>query len=180
MDLEFQVVSQENWGVFEGFFESKGCPHYCWCMAWRTNENKKAIPGKHGKKLAIKSRVDEGVPIGLLALKENTSIAWCSIAPRETYRSLGGDDSKEGVWSLTCFFIKREYRNMGVASKLLEAAIKYATTNGAKYVEAYPVDPNSESKSYRFMGYVPMFESKGFQFLKMAGKRRHVMLMELP
>ena len=53
MNLEYQI--------------SKGSPHYYWCMAWRNNENKGSIPGKLGKKLSIKRRVDEGIPIGLLA-----------------------------------------------------------------------------------------------------------------
>ena len=179
MNLEYQIVSSENWSDFESFFESKGSPHYCWCMAWRNNENKKNIPGRQGKKISIKRRVDEDIPVGLLAYLDKSPIAWCSIAPRETHRSLGGDNSKDDVWSLTCFFIKREFRNRGVASKLLEKAIEYAKGSGAKYVEAYPVDPNSESPSYRFMGFKPMFEKMGFRFIKMAGTRRHVMLLEL-
>jgi len=179
MNLEYQVVRRENWSDFENFFECKGSPHYCWCMAWRTNENKKSIPGKSGKKLSIKRRVDEGVPIGLLAYLDKTPIAWCSIAPRKTHRALGGDDSKNNVWSLTCFFIKREFRRKGVASKLLMAAISYARDSGAKYVEAYPVDPEFKSASYRFMGFIPMFEKIGFQYIKKAGTRRNVMLLEL-
>jgi GNAT superfamily N-acetyltransferase len=179
MDLNFQIVTRDNWCDFESFFESKGCPHYCWCMAWRKNEYKETIPGKKGKKQAIKRRVDEDIPIGILAIKNSASIAWCSVAPRETYLSLGGDDTKMGVWSLTCFFVKRNFRNMGVATKLLDAAINYARKSGARYLEAYPVDPNSESPSYRFMGYIPMFVSSGFKHVKMAGKRRHVMLLEL-
>ena len=177
MDLEYQYVTKENWSDFEALFESKSSPHNCWCMAWRTNENKQSIPGKSGKKLSLKRRVIEGIPIGLLAYLDKTPIAWCSIAPRETYRSLGGDDSINDVWSLTCFFVKREFRNKGISSKLLYAALKYAKNSIAKYVEAYPVD--TESPSYRFMGFKPMFEKAGFQFVKKAGTRRNVMVLEL-
>ena len=177
MVLEFHNVTKDRWNDFEELFECKGGPHNCWCMAWRTNENKKSVPGKSGKKLSIKRRVDEGVPVGMLAYFDNAPIAWCSIAPRDTYRPLGGDDSLDNVWSLTCFFVKREFRNEGIASELLNAAVKNAKENGAKYVEAYPVAP--DSPSYRFMGFKPMFEKAGFQFVKMAGTRRNVMLREL-
>ncbi|MCG8343446.1 MAG: GNAT family N-acetyltransferase [Chlorobiales bacterium] len=103
---------------------------------------------------------------------DKTPIARCSIAPRETHRPLGGDDSKDNVWSLTCFFIKRKFRNRRIVSILLEQAIKYANKSGAKYVEAYPIDPDSKSGSYRCMGFtiqhinssttiVPVLEDRG-------------------
>lgn len=61
------------------------------------------MPGKVGKKVSIKNRVDSGIPIGILGYYENQPIAWCSIAPRESYRSLGGDEALEDVWSLVRF-----------------------------------------------------------------------------
>ena len=177
MDLEFHNVTKERWADLESLIECKGGPHNCWCMAWRVNENKQSTPGKSGRKMSLKRRVDEGIPIGLLAYSGKVAVAWCSVAPRETYRALGGDDSIDNVWSLTCFFVKHEFRNKGIASELLRAAIREARKNGAKYVEAYPVDP--ESPSYRFMGFKPMFEKAGFQFVKKAGARRNVMLFKL-
>jgi hypothetical protein len=44
---------------------------------------------------------------------------------------------------------------------------------GAKYLEAYPVKP--DSPSYRFMGFIQTFEKAAFSFVKKAGTRRHVM-----
>ncbi|MBX2852012.1 MAG: GNAT family N-acetyltransferase [Phycisphaeraceae bacterium] len=177
MKLEFHPVTVDRWGDFEKLFESRGCPHYCWCMLWRTNECKKTIPGKAGKKAAMNNRVEDGTPIGLLAYQDRQPIAWCSIAPRNTYQSLGGDETKDRVWSLTCFFVMRNFRRMGLTEKLLAAAIDYAKGGGAEYVEAYPVAP--DSPSYRYMGLVPMFEESGFQFIKTAGSRRNVMLLSL-
>lgn len=123
------------------------------------------------------TRVTKGIPIGLLAYLENKPIGWCSIAPRETYKKLGGDETKAGVWSLVCFFIKRQFRNKGLTSRFIDAAIRYAKDNGAKYIEAYPVAP--DSPSYRFMGFVPTFEKAGFQLVKSAGTRRNVMILAL-
>lgn len=177
MKLEFHPVITDRWNDFERLFESKGGPHNCWCMVWRTNENKKTLPGKTGKKASMQNRVDHSTPIGLLAYSDGEPIAWCSIAPRDTYNTLGGDGTIDGVWSLVCFYIKRTFRNLGVTSQLLDAAIDYAKQNGAQYIEAYPVAP--DSPSYRFMGYVPTFEKAGFQFVKSAGSRRNVMTLAL-
>ncbi|TGK23123.1 GNAT family N-acetyltransferase [Leptospira stimsonii] len=52
------------------------------------------------------------------------------------------------VWSLVCFFIKKEYRQKGITEKFVKVATKYVKENGAKYLEVYPVDP--DSPSYRF------------------------------
>jgi ribosomal protein S18 acetylase RimI-like enzyme len=177
MNVVILPATQDRWTHLEQLFEAKGGPHYCWCMVWRNNEHAKSLPGKVGKKASMRCRVEKGVPIGLLAYMDEEPVAWCSIAPRETYKPLGGDETKNGVWSLTCFFVKREFRNRGLASRLLNASIRYAKESGARYVEAYPVDP--ESPSYRFMGFKPMFEKAGFEFVKTAGSRRNVMLLAL-
>lgn len=177
MVLDFHPVTKERWSDFEQLFECKGSPHYCWCMLWRTNENRKTIPGKAGKKASMKNRVDHGIPIGLLAYSDSEPVAWCSIAARDTYKSLGGDETKNDVWSIACFFIRRPFRKMGVTSLLLAAAVDYARDNGAQYVEAYPVAP--DSPTYRFMGLVPTFEKAGFQFVKSSGSRRNVMVLHL-
>ena len=36
-------------------------------MVLRTNENKKTLPGKAGKKNSIHDRIEQGIPIGILA-----------------------------------------------------------------------------------------------------------------
>lgn len=177
MNLAIHPVTEARWSDLEQLFESRGGPHNCWCMAWRVTESANSESTKVGKKAELKKRVYSAVPIGLLAYSNNAPIAWCSIAPRDSYRPLGGKVLKEEVWSLTCFFVKREFRNLGLSRELLHAAIKYAKENGAKYVEAYPVGP--DSPSYRFMGFKPTFEREGFDYIKMAGSRRNVMLLEL-
>lgn len=170
-------VDRNNWEDFEKLFESKGAPSYCWCMAWRMNKEELKNNNSKSRKGYIKKRVDAKIPIGQLGYEENTPMAWCSIAPRDTYERLGGDETKDNVWSLVCFFIKREFRDKGYLHELLEEAIKYARKNGAKYLEAYPVKP--DSPSYRFMGFIHNFEKTGFKFIKNAGTRRHVMIYEL-
>lgn len=128
----------------------------------------------------MQARVEAGVPIGILGYRDGVPVAWCSIAPRDTYRPLGGLDdvgTPERVWSLACFFIKREHRGHGISKRLLLAAVDHAARKGATMVEAYPVDP--ESPSYRFMGFVETFSEAGFQKVGQAGQRRHVMRLPI-
>jgi GNAT superfamily N-acetyltransferase len=172
--LIFKPVTKETWTDFETLFESRGGPHHCWCTVWQP---KVKDAGKNWKKNYMKNRVEKNIPVGLLAYSANQPVAWCSVAPRETYRNLSGDNIIGPAWSLVCFFIKREFRGSGLSRELINEAKKYAAKNGAKYLEAYPVSPGSHS--YRFMGYVPLFEEMGFRFVKMAGTKRHVMITDL-
>ncbi|MFC4872625.1 hypothetical protein [Negadavirga shengliensis] len=71
----------------------------------------------------------------------------------------------------------RDFRDQGLIDWLIEQAMKYAKENGAEYVGAYPVEP--DSPSYRFMGFIMTFEKAGFSFIKKAGTRRHVMTYRL-
>ena len=146
-------------------------------MAWRMDKEELKNNNSKARKRYIKKRVNAGTPIGLLGYIGNEPIAWCSIAPRDTYQRLGGDDTIEKVWSIACFFIKREYRDQGLVDKLIVASKKYAKKNGAKFLEAYPVKPSSPS--YRFMGFIDTFKKAGFNFIKKAGTRRNVMTKKI-
>ena len=176
--IKVKPVTKTNWSDFETLFESKGAPKYCWCMAWRMTKDESKQNTSANRKKYIHQRVSAGTPIGLLAYENGEPIGWCSVAPRETYQRLGGDESIENVWSIVCFFIKREFRDHGIQTLLIEHARKYAIKHGAKYLEAYPVAP--DSPSYRFMGFVPTFEKAKFRFVKKAGSRRNVMTKKLP
>jgi hypothetical protein len=65
--LRFRAVDASNWADFEGLFEARGGPKYCWCMVWRaTPEEARARDGPSRKK-AMRRRVQAGVPVGILA-----------------------------------------------------------------------------------------------------------------
>lgn len=173
-DLQVVPVDSYNWPDLEALFESRGGPSYCWCTAWRPIAKGLSRSNKSDKKTSLKQTVESGTPVGLLGYIDNLPVAWCSIAPRYTYRELGGDHSLSNVWSLVCFFVKRSHRKQGFTQRLIQEAVDYARSQGAQYVEAYPVDP--DSPSYRFMGSTPAFDKAGFAFCNRAGTRRNVML----
>ncbi|TWH01253.1 Sortase and related acyltransferases [Mesorhizobium sp. J18] len=174
----FAPVTSANWNDFNSLFEAKGGPSYCWCMAWRPMSDRQTASNAD-RKAAISALVETGKPIGILAYDgAGKAVGWCSVAPRETFRKLSPqqNDEQEGIWSITCFFVRREHRGTGLSSALLDAAVNHALGQGAKAVEAYPVDP--ESPSYRFMGFKAMFAAHGFRQTGKAGSRRYVMLLE--
>lgn len=176
IDFSIEAVTRDNWRDLEALFESRGGPKYCWCMAWRPMEDRSGA-GNADRKRALHSRVEGGIPIGLIGYAQGEPVAWCSAAPRETFMRLRDDQQAEdGVWSITCFFVRRDYRGKGLSGRMLNAAVELARRSDAKAVESYPVDP--ESPSYRFMGFVSLFESRGFREIARSGSRRHVLRLE--
>ena len=129
--LEFHEVDAARWGDFERLFESRGGPKSCWCMVWRAGaKTNKGVDRKFG----IRRYVSNETPIGLLGYSEGEPVAWCSIAPRPTYRDLGGPNRAgelpEQVWSLACFFIRRDLRGQGLTKQIIEAAVQHAEKRG--------------------------------------------------
>lgn len=178
-DYEFQTVTAQNWYDLEQLFESRGGPESCWCMVWRASPEEAKHNKGSDRKMCFKKRVDQGIPVGILAYYTGEPVAWCSIAPKTTYRNLTGKavTSGKNVWSLVCFFIKRAHRNKGLTHLLTKAAIAYAANNGAEAVEAYPVE--ADSPSYRFMGFISTFKELGFTETGRAVTRRHIMIHTL-
>ena len=178
-ELAFKPVTKAIAGDFETLFGSPGGPKPCWCMTWRaTPEEIKDNKGP-ARRRQILGRIADGMPVGLIGYAEGEPIAWVSIAPRDTFRNLGGPDEEPGekIWSLTCMYVRRQLRGEGIGRQLIAAAIAHARRQKADILEAYPVAPHSPS--YRFMGFVPAFEGFGFVEVGKAGTRRHVMRLTL-
>jgi GNAT superfamily N-acetyltransferase len=177
--LTFRPVDAHTRDDFVQLFEQPGGPSYCWCMAWRvTPEEAKTRKGSERRPFML-ARIDAGISVGLLAYDGPQPVAWVSVAPRDTYRGLGGPAAEPGetVWSLACLYLKRSLRGQGLTSELLAGVIAHAREQGATVLEAYPVEP--DSPSYRHMGFVPAFAAQGFIEIGMAGTRRHVMRLTL-
>lgn len=177
--LAFKPVTKATAGDFEALFGGQGGPSYCWCMTWRATSDELKDGKGPARKVQMLSRIEAGMPTGLLGYLDGEPVAWVSIAPRETFRGLGGPDAapNESIWSLTCMYVRRGIRGEGLGRQLIGAAIAHATEHKADIVEAYPVDPGSPS--YRFMGFVAAFEGFGFVEVGKAGTRRHVMRLTL-
>jgi GNAT superfamily N-acetyltransferase len=177
--LTFKPVTKATAKDFEALFEAPGGPKYCWCMAFRaTPDEIKAAKGQ-ARKAQMLGRIADRIPVGLVGYADGQPAAWVSVAPRDTFRPLGGPEAEDGenVWSLTCMFVPRKQRREGVGRQLVEAAIKHAKKRKATVLEAYPVAP--DSPSYRHMGFIPLFKDLGFEEVGKAGTRRHVVRLTL-
>jgi GNAT superfamily N-acetyltransferase len=177
-ELTFVPVTDANLPAFEAFFSGRGAPNWCWCMAFRRTPDEVKVASAANSRCQIVRRIRGGMPVGLLAYDGTEAVGWVSVAPRDTFR-LKGAPAPAGadVWSISCFYVPRDRRRQGLMRRLIAGAVAHARSNGATIVEAYPVDP--DSPSYRHMGFVPVFADAGFDDLGKAGKRRHVMRLQV-
>jgi GNAT superfamily N-acetyltransferase len=168
LDLEIQPVTPERWPDLEALFGEHGAYGGCWCMWWRLKRSEFAKQMGQGNKEALKRIVEAGEVPGLLAYADGQPVAWCSVAPRETFpalersRTLKRVDDKL-VWSIVCFFVAKSARRQGVMLSLLRAAVEYARSRGARIVEGYPVEPTRTLSGVSgFTGVVSTFRQAGF------------------
>jgi GNAT superfamily N-acetyltransferase len=135
-----------------------------------------------GNKKALKKIVDSGEIPGLLAYANDQPVAWCSVAPRETYpilersRILKRIDEKL-VWSVVCFFVAKPFRSKGITVALLKAAVEYAKKHGAKIIEGYPVEPKKAKvpDAFAYTGLASAFRKAGFVEVLRRSETRPIM-----
>lgn len=119
----------------------------------------------------LKALVESGAEPGLLAYRGDQPVGWVAVAPREEYgRVLRSPvhkpiDSETGVYAISCFYVARGERGRGVADALLEGALRFARTRGARLVEAYPNDVGDRRPPAAEMwrGSLDQFERAGFE-----------------
>jgi GNAT superfamily N-acetyltransferase len=156
-------------------------------MHWRLTRAEYERHKGADNRAALRDLVASGPPPGLLAYAGEQPVGWCAIGPRADFPTLDRsrvlrrvDDTP--VWSVVCFFVARHCRGRGVASELLDAALRYAAREGARVVEAYPVEPRKPHMPdvFAFTGTAAMFRQAGFVEVARRSATRPVMRLVLP
>jgi GNAT superfamily N-acetyltransferase len=160
------------WADVERLFGPNGACGGCWCMAWRTEKGETLddIKGTEAKR-RFKALVTKGKAYGALAYRDGEPVGWVSFGPRRDYARLDRAPSfkvadADRVWSVPCFFIKRDHRGQGVATELLAFAEKAIRRRGGTLVEGYPVKPAKDGKpspaAFAWTGTRSLFDASGF------------------
>ena len=148
-------------------------------MYWRIGSAYRERPRAENR-VDFRSIVRRGPPPGLLAFDGDTAVGWCQVTPRaalpylDEYTRFGPLDPRP-VWSVSCFFVRRGYREQGVSSALLAAAIRFAREAGAPALEAYP----STKDPKWYTGLASTFARAGFREVGGRSADRPVMRREL-
>jgi GNAT superfamily N-acetyltransferase len=159
-------------------------------MWWRVERGANLWKQQRGAraKRSFKSLVKSGRARGILAFSGDRPVGWCAFGPRVDFPRLSRSRSfnrsdVEGVWSINCFFIARDFRGRGIARKLLDAAIRACRRRRAHILEAYPitetVDGRRVSSTFAYTGPICIFEEHGFKVVQRLSPTRPLVRLTL-
>jgi len=180
------TATPARWADLEALFGERGACGGCWCMTWRL-PRKEWLAGKGEKnRRGLHSIVAAGGKPGIIGYVGREPVAWCSVAPREEFVALERSRVLQPVdptpvWSVSCLFVKKPYRRMGLSSRMLEAAVEFAARSGARVVEGYLVEASMERMPDPFLwtGLPEAFRKAGFREVLRRSRVRPIMRREI-
>jgi GNAT superfamily N-acetyltransferase len=188
-NIRFEELSPKWWPDVERLFGPNGVCGGCWCMWWRV-ESRKAwdeIKGATAKRM-LRSLIQGGKALGILAFAEDEPVGWCSFGPRDDFPTLESvqaykrNDTSD-VWSIICFFVHRKWRGKGLSRGLLRAAVEAMRKRGVKVVEAYPVTTTKDGRrlgsSLAWTGPIKIYEELGFKTVQSTNPLKPLVRLEL-
>ncbi len=168
-EFSFKPLKRNLWTDLEELFGPNGACAGCWCMFWKLRG--KAYDEARGleTRQMHKTIIDSGTVTGLLAYLHGEVVGWVAVEPRSAYPKLAHSRAlkpvdDQPVWSVTCFFVAKNFRRNGVTVELLKAAVEHVRKQGGTIVEGYPVDTQKDVPApFAFTGTASAFRQAGFQ-----------------
>ena len=182
--MSYRPLNKDSWLDFENLFGERGACAGCWCMYWRLPRSQYEAQKYEGNRLAMKQLVDSGVTPGIMGYVPDhlKPVAWISVGPREDYPSLKRsrilkpvDDLP--VWSVSCLFVDKRFRELGISTQMIRYAIDFVGENGGQVLEAYPVEPRKDRMhdAFAWTGLASAFLAAGFHEVARRSDTRPVM-----
>lgn len=155
--MHLEVLNLENFDSFSALLsgiEFGGC----YCAVWRSYDQtwvQRCKDQSHPNLNLTRSFIEQDLHIGFLVYENNELIGWTGSGEKTNSpilkEKLGSrlTPFTSNIWSIGCIAIKENYRGKSKSKLIIKAVITKAKEAGAKYIEAYPIEPWEESRSYR-------------------------------
>ena len=184
--LDVRPLTPARWDDLCALFGSKGACGGCWCMWARLTSPEFARGKGAGNKRKLQALVRSKQPPGLLGYLGGEPVAWCSLAPRESFRRLESSRvmkpvDERPVWSIVCLMVRKDQRGKGLSREMIEGAVAWAKKQGATLVEAYPNEPGEQrmADTFAWMGLASAYRAAGFEEVARRSNTRPLMRREL-
>ena len=189
--LRAAPLTPDRWADFEALFGRQGACYGCWCTYFRLAPKQRKANSADDNRDHMRARVASGPPPGLLGYVDGEAVAWMQIGPRADvpqFNNAGrvsapledapADD--RAAWVISCFFTKSAMRGQGLSHAMVAAGIAHARDNGARLLEACPMDQAKQAKSVGlYVGSTRVFEKAGFAHVALRKPGRPLMRLEL-
>ncbi len=181
--IAIHPLTPDRWDAFETLMGPRGACGGCWCLYWKLSRADFNVMRGDATRQMQRSYVESGRIPGLLAYVDDIPAGWVAVEPRSEYGTLGRsrilkplDDLP--VWSIPCFFVKREFRKQGLTVRLLKAAVEHVRQNGGKIAEGYPVEADDSKEMppvFIYTGLASAFLKADFKEAGRRSARRPIM-----
>lgn len=188
--LTFEAVTKARWPDVVRFFAGTHAG-YCWCMSWRMSGPEFAACDAADRRDAMQAIIASGTPVGILGYLGTEPVAWCSVAPRDSFGRMAtartiAPPTAPQTWTIACIVVRAEHRGDNVGLRMVKAAVEYARAHGAELVEAFPAPQRKDAAgrlqpatSYRHMGFAANYRKAGFRAVSTAPGQRPKMELSL-
>jgi GNAT superfamily N-acetyltransferase len=194
--LRIVPANEASWEDVTAIFGTADYAGLCYCQRfkvrgwiWRDSTQDERITMLQEQTAC--GEPDARATSGLVGYVDGEPAGWVAVEPRTAYPKLrtsrvpwsGRDEDKDddGVWSVTCFAVRKGFRGRGLTYPLARATIDFARVRGARALEAYPMvtQPGKEiTWGEVHVGARQVFEEAGFREVSRPTVRRVVMRID--
>ena len=178
--FQFHPISPQRLPDLAAFSQCHGKFRYCSCMRWRMTSADFRRSTKEERVSALENLVRTGAPVGILAYHQGEPVAWCSVAPRESYaaleryRALPAHRRRRRRLVRDLFLRRSPLPPPGPDLRAAQGRGRLRPTPTTRpSSKAIPSPP--DSPSYTYMGAPETFRRAGFIDVTPAGQARRVM-----
>jgi GNAT superfamily N-acetyltransferase len=179
--FDVKELGSPTWPAFVRVMEKhNGVWNGCWCVAFHVA--RKEEPATADERRTLKEKLVRGGRSHAALVFDGGDVAgWCQFGPPSELPARMGSFTRLGAklpdWRITCFFVDRDHRRMGVADAALAGALRMIAARGGGTVDGYPVSTGEKrySSSFLWSGTESMFTKAGFRRLGSLGTTKLVM-----
>jgi ribosomal protein S18 acetylase RimI-like enzyme len=187
-----EAATAVPWADVEHSLTGGGDGATCWCQWFTVPRKQFNAETVDERRESLRRELQTADPApGLVAYVDEEAAGWVRVGPRVGQSALlrgrvvttGSPEPRvdPGVWAITCFVVRRQFRGLGVAKRLVDAGVEHAASSGARIVEAYPFDTEQRPRRVNdlFVGTVGLFRDHGFVEIARPTAARVVMSCDL-
>lgn len=190
-DIQVLPATAERVDAVEQALTGGGDGANCQCQWWTLSARAFQETTRDEREGMLHAELAASPPPGLVALVDGAGAGWVRVGPRVRQPRLArtrafAATSREpwddaGVWAVSCFSVRKEFRRRGVTTALLAGAVDFARDHGARVLEAYPIDPEVTKVPVNtlYHGVLSVFLDAGFAEVGRSHPHRAVVALEL-
>jgi ribosomal protein S18 acetylase RimI-like enzyme len=189
--IRIEAATSAPWPDVQQTLTGGGDGASCSCQWFTIPRQQFRASSSSDKRELLRRELEASDPSpALIAYVDDVPAAWVRVGPRPAQPALARsrivkasaepiDDAD--VWAITCFVVRRDHRGQGLAHALTAAAVEHAAAQGARLVEAYPIDTEQRTVSSNelFHGSVKLFRDAGFREVARPTGARAVMALDV-